>query len=161
MACEIIFPCLIAKYNAEMYYAVIGLVEDIETSLCVMEAYVPLFFKGALKVYYEIGRYQAKQSKILKTPISFVANVTPHKDTISDLARSILATNMTLDYEFYGFVKHRLKMQVESLRKQKHPMSLCGGKPIGGRLNVTSVNPDEKEGKVHKLKQESLPTITF
>ena len=127
-----------------MYYAVIGLQEDIETSLCVMEAYVPLFFKGALKVYYEMGRYQqgkhrlkkeANESKILRKPNSFVANVTPHKQTISDLARSILATNMTLDYEFHSFVKHRLKMQVETLRKQKYPMNLCGGKPIGGTLN--------------------------
>ena len=140
MSCEIIFLCLIAKYNAEMYYAVIGLLEDIETYLCVMEAYVPLFFKGALKLYFERGSDQrkqsltkkAKKSKILRKPIAFASNVTPHKQTISDLARSILATNMTLDYDFYGFVKHRLKMQVESLRKQKYPMNLCGGKPIGG-----------------------------
>ena len=122
------FLCHIAKFNAEMYYAVIGLQEDIQTSLCVMEAYVPLFFKGALKVYYETQSRQqrkqslkkkAKKSKILVKHIGFAANVTPHKKTISDKARRILATNMTLEYEFYGFVKHRLKMQLESLRNQK------------------------------------------
>ena len=53
-----------------MYYAVIGLQEDIETSLCVMEAYVTLFFKGALKVYYNMGRYQRKQSLKKKANIS-------------------------------------------------------------------------------------------
>ena len=115
-----------------MYYAVIGLQEDIETSLCIMEAYVPLFFKGALEMYKKMGTKKAKKSKQLKKPIPFLTNVTPHKHTLSDLARSILATNMTLDYEFYDFVKHRFKMQVESLRKQKYPKNLCGGKPIGG-----------------------------
>ena len=116
-----------------MYYAVIGLQEDIKTSLWVMEAYVPLFFKGALKVYYGMGSSKRKQSRAKKTTkyIAFDRHVTPHKQTISDLARSILATNMTLDYEFYDFVKHRFKMQVESLRKQKYPKNLCGGKPIG------------------------------
>ena len=120
MAHEICFS-LIAKYNAEMYYAVIGLQEDIKTSLWVMEAYVPLFFKGALKVYYGMGSSKRKQSRAKKTTkyIAFDRHVTPHKQTISDLAKSILATNMTLDYEFYDFVKHRLKMQVEKLRNQK------------------------------------------
>ena len=61
-------------------------------------------------------------------------NVTPHKQTISDFARRILATNMTLEYEFYGFVKRRLKMQVKNLREQKYPINVCGGKPIGGTL---------------------------
>ena len=118
MLCYIIFLCFIAKYNAEMYYAVIGLQEDIETSLCVMEAYVPLFFKGALKTYQNTFTPQAPHKG------------TPHKQTISDLARSILATNMTFEYEFYDFVKHRLKVQVKSLGAQKYPRNLCGGKPI-------------------------------
>ena len=107
MSYENIFLCFIAKYNAEMYYAVIGLQEDIETSLCVMEAYVPLFFKGALKMY---------------SYLQYVG--TPHKQTISDLARSILATNMTFEYEFYDFVKHRLKVQVKSLGAQKYTRNL-------------------------------------
>ena len=127
-----------------MHYAVVGLQEDIKTSLCVMEAYVPLFFKGALKLSYERGNNQRKQSlkkkakkyMILRKPIAFASNVTPHKQTISNFARRILATNMTLEYEFYGFVKHRLKMQVEHLREQKYPINLCGGKSIGGILNA-------------------------
>ena len=141
MSYENIFLCFIAKYNAEMYYAVIGLQEHIETSLCVMEAYVPLFFKGALKMYTKMGMEQLTQNLPLqKTPlpleirkaIPFVQNETPHKQTISDLARTILATNMSLEYEFYGFVKHRLELQVKSLRTQIYPRNLCSGKPIGG-----------------------------
>ena len=64
-----------------------------------------------------------------------VKNKTPHKQMISDLARSVLATNMALEYEFYAFVKNRLKMQVKSLGAQEYPRNLCGGKPMGGTLN--------------------------
>ena len=81
-----------------MYYAVIGLQDDIKTSLWVMEAYSPLFFKGALKVYYGMGCNQRKQSRTNKPTksIAFDRHVTPHKQTISDLARSKLATNIDL-----------------------------------------------------------------
>ena len=99
-----------------MYYAVVGLQEDIETSLCVLEAYVPLFFKGALELHKRRPAWGGSHHEI------------------SDLARSILATNMTLEYEFYDFVKHRLKLQVKSLEEQEYPKNLCGGRPIGGSL---------------------------
>ena len=145
-----------------MYYAVIGLQEHIESSLCVMEAYVPLFFKGALKMYGEDewrkrmedkwrkrmekkmgGEKRTLNLPLQKTPLPlqigksnmpFVIHDTPRKQTISDLARTILATNMSLEYEFYDFVKQRLELQVQSVRTQNYPMNLCGGKPIGGIL---------------------------
>ena len=152
-----------------MHYGVIGIQNDVETSLCVMEAYVPLFFKGALNIYKKMGMEQLTQYLIPSTlnnlthgisngtrstntprkllnninrlfPLEFrksfpfVKNETPHKQSISDLARNILANNMTLEYEFYEFVKHRLKLQVKSLRKQRFPRNWCSGKPIGGTL---------------------------
>ena len=70
--------------------------------------------------------------EIGKSNMPFVMNDTPRQQTISDLARSILATNMTLEYEFYDFVKHRLELQVKTLRTQEYPANLCSGKPIGG-----------------------------
>ena len=149
-----------------MHYGVIGLQNDVETSLCVMEGYAPLFFKGALRIYKKMGMEQLSQyyskaqnnsnvdiptgtrgtnisGKLLaninkflpmeiRNSFPFVKNETPHKQNISDLARSILATNMTLEYEFYKFVKHRLKMQVKKLRKQRFPMNWCSGKSKGG-----------------------------
>ena len=100
---------ILAKYNAEMNYAVIGTQEDIESSLCVMEHYVPLFFKGALKIYKHTGTKKA----------------TKNKQKISRRAKEILKHNMTLEYEFYEFVKQRLNIQAEYLRKKFYPKSWC------------------------------------
>ena len=41
-----------AKENVEKYYAVIGLLEELNKTLTVLEHYVPVFFKGALDTYY-------------------------------------------------------------------------------------------------------------
>lgn len=40
-----------AKANVEQHYAVVGVLEELELSLKVLEKYVPLFFDGALDVY--------------------------------------------------------------------------------------------------------------
>ena len=103
---------ILAKYNAEMNYAVIGTQEDIKSSLCVMEHYVPLFFKGAMKIYKNMGKNNNKR-------------VTKNKQQISRSAREILKHNMTLEYEFYEFVKQRLNIQIEYLRKKLYPKCLC------------------------------------
>lgn len=41
-----------AKENVERNYAVVGVLEDINTTLTVLEHYVPKFFKGAKEVYW-------------------------------------------------------------------------------------------------------------
>ena len=41
-----------AKENVEKHYAVVGLLEDLNKTLTVLEHYVPRFFKGALDTYY-------------------------------------------------------------------------------------------------------------
>ena len=43
-----------AKMAVEKHYAVVGVLEDVNTTLTVLENYIPLFFKGATKVYYGI-----------------------------------------------------------------------------------------------------------
>lgn len=102
-----------AKYNAETHYAVVGAQDDIETSLCVLQAYVPLFFKRALKIYKNMGIVQfmqyenshsATQRKLkgdvnsfynvkartlekgeVRKTLKFMKNETPHKQNISQL----------------------------------------------------------------------------
>ena len=158
-----------------MYYGVIGTQEDIQTSLCVMERYIPLFFKGVVQIYNEMGKEQEHQTqneirkenpeknlhtngrkenrrnrrnrrkskkkenpeknlhtnggKLLSSTagnsIHYVRNETPNKKELSKLARSILVANMTLDYEFYEFVKQRLQLQKERLVKQSFPLHWC------------------------------------
>ena len=95
-----------------MSYAVIGIQEDIESSLCVMEHYVPLFFKGTREIYKKMGKHASKK-------------VTSNKQRLSRRAGEILRNNMTLDYEFYEFVKQRLNIQIGHLRKKLSHKVLC------------------------------------
>ena len=136
-----------------MYYAVVGVQDDIETSLCVMEHYMPLFFKRALNIYRTMGMVQliqtensslaslATQRKLKsnlksvlplasRSSLRFTKNKTPNKQEISKQARQILTKNMTLEYEFFRFIKDRLKIQVGYLRKKMFPRTWCKDRTI-------------------------------
>lgn len=41
-----------AKYAVETQYAVVGVLEDLNTTLRVFEKYIPRFFEGASEVYW-------------------------------------------------------------------------------------------------------------
>lgn len=41
-----------AKHAVESQYAVIGVLEDLNTTLSVFESYIPGFFRGAAEIYY-------------------------------------------------------------------------------------------------------------
>jgi uncharacterized membrane protein len=41
-----------AKKAVERHYAVVGVLEDLNSTLTVLENYIPLFFKGATQVYW-------------------------------------------------------------------------------------------------------------
>ncbi len=45
-----------AKHAVESQYAVVGVLEDLNTTLSVFEKYIPRFFNGATEVYY--GKYK-------------------------------------------------------------------------------------------------------
>lgn len=40
-----------AKYAVESQYAVVGVLEDMNTTLTVFEKYIPRFFQGAREIY--------------------------------------------------------------------------------------------------------------
>ena len=42
----------LAKENVEKHYAVVGVLEEMNKTLTVLEHYVPRFFKGAQDVYF-------------------------------------------------------------------------------------------------------------
>ena len=42
----------LAKENVEKHYAVVGVLEELNKTLTVLEHYVPRFFKGAKDIYY-------------------------------------------------------------------------------------------------------------
>ena len=124
-----------AKYNAEKYYSVIGVVSDLESSLFVMEHYLPRYFKNAKLIYKMLGLANINNKK--KSPWKsykrllrrrphvmddirhnagggskkFRKNKTRIKQELSPEARAVLEANMTLEYEFYNFVQERLRQQ--------------------------------------------------
>ena len=87
-----------AKLNVEKYFAVVGLLEEWDKSLEVMENYVPLFFKNAREVYKT--RFQGKHK-----------NHNNIKPKIPKYIKNIVASNFTVEMEFYEFCKARLYRQ--------------------------------------------------
>ena len=106
---------------------------------------MPLFFKDALSTYRTMGMEQVIErqghndtgmkkvqmnlkklySYAIRNSYKFVKNETPNKKKLSELARSILTANMTMEYDFFEFVKQRLNLQKLLLKKQKFPGSWC------------------------------------
>ena len=81
-----------AKANVERGYAFVGTTEQMELGLSVLEAALPRFFTGALKVFRGMGK----------------VNVNKH-DGMSAKSRKTLEKHLSTDIEFYNFVRQRLE----------------------------------------------------
>lgn len=93
-----------AKRAVERNYAVVGVLEELNTTLTVLENYVPRFFKGASKIYWdEISRY-------------YPINKNNFKPTVSEEVKNIVRKNFTKEIEFYEFCKQRLHKQYLALK---------------------------------------------
>jgi len=92
-----------AMHNVEKNYAVVGVLEDMNKTLTVLEHYVPRFFKGALKTYWEdMKNFRSLNRNIYKPPVS---------EETKDLVRK----NFTREIEFFEFCKQRLHRQYMAL----------------------------------------------
>lgn len=88
-----------AKYAVETQYAVVGVLEDLNTTLAVFEKYIPRFFAGATEIYYnEIKNFNKINKNNFKPPVS---------EEVKNLVRQ----NFTREIEFYKFCKQRLHTQ--------------------------------------------------
>ncbi|KAK4301262.1 hypothetical protein Pmani_026595 [Petrolisthes manimaculis] len=92
-----------AKENVERNYAVVGVLEDLNTTLTVLEHYVPRFFKGAKAVYWN---HVQKLSKV---------NRNIYKPKVSQAIKDMVRKNFTREIEFYEFCRRRLYMQYAAL----------------------------------------------
>ena len=64
-----------AKENVEKHYAVVGVLEELNKTLTVLEHYVPRFFKGAKDVYWsEYSSYLSILTIFLRPLICCFAN---------------------------------------------------------------------------------------
>ncbi|KAG5309400.1 PIPE sulfotransferase, partial [Acromyrmex insinuator] len=97
-----------AKLAVEKHYAVVGVLEDINTTLTVLENYVPRFFQGATDVYYDqVNSFTRINRNFFKPPVS---------EEVKNLVRS----NFTREVEFYQFCKQRLYRQYRALKLQSN-----------------------------------------
>uniref|UniRef100_A0A1Y1M8Q4 Heparan sulfate 2-O-sulfotransferase pipe n=1 Tax=Photinus pyralis TaxID=7054 RepID=A0A1Y1M8Q4_PHOPY len=96
-----------AKMAVEKHYAVVGVLEDLNTTMTVLENYVPKFFKGASEIYWEeISRYNT-------------INRNTFKPQVDEKVKDIVRQNFTKEIEFYEFCKQRLHKQLYALKLQK------------------------------------------
>ncbi|KAG1714062.1 Heparan sulfate 2-O-sulfotransferase pipe [Nymphon striatum] len=94
-----------AKYVAEKEYAIIGVLEEFNITLQLMEYFLPEYFRGALKIQTE-DRRNAKSHMVDRSKV---------EDKLTEI-KSELRKNLTLEYEFYYFVKQRLFWQYDIMK---------------------------------------------
>ncbi|KAI5718208.1 hypothetical protein M8J77_017969 [Diaphorina citri] len=96
-----------AKMAVEKHYAVVGLLEDLNMTLTVMENYIPRFFAHASQIYNEdMMQYRKINHNIFKPPV---------REEIKQLVRQ----NFTREIEFYQFCRQRLHRQYYALNRLK------------------------------------------
>lgn len=89
-----------AKRAVETQYAVVGVLEDLNTTLTVFEKYIPRFFRGATEVYYDdISNGNRINGNAFKPPVS-------------EEVKNIVRRNFTREIEFYEFCRQRLHKQL-------------------------------------------------
>ncbi|XP_070576835.1 uronyl 2-sulfotransferase-like [Ptychodera flava] len=107
-----------AKQNVVEKFAFVGILEDFNSTLIVLEKMFPQFFKGLYRTYkhvkYKVFRYRSST-----------------KTETSSVAMAIMRSRLGLEYEFYEFVRDRLEIIKKQLnisftepnQKKKGPRS--------------------------------------
>ena len=87
-----------AKHNVEKYFAFVGIVEDLEGSLEVLEELLPRYFKNAREIKHD--KSQIKND-----------TYTLNKAKTSEQTENFLKTqtSISLEYDLYNFVLSRYK----------------------------------------------------
>ncbi|XP_012284255.1 heparan sulfate 2-O-sulfotransferase pipe isoform X2 [Orussus abietinus] len=100
-----------AKLAVEKHYAVVGVLEDVNSTLTVLENYVPRFFEGATEVYYD------QENSFTKINRNFF------KPPVSEEVKDLVRRNFTREVEFYQFCKQRLHKQLRALKLANPPFT--------------------------------------
>ncbi|TRY71697.1 hypothetical protein TCAL_01018 [Tigriopus californicus] len=93
----------IAKANVDSHFAVVGILEEMDKSMTVLEHFLPRFFKGVKTVYNKNKQYWGNVNKNKFRP------------EVSNHVRNLVRQNMTREVEFYEYCKQRLHKQYLSL----------------------------------------------
>ena len=115
-----------AKENVEKHYAVVGVLEELNKTLTVLEHYVPRFFKGAKDVYWSkfyFKRYpnilQIKFSDEVQIFSKINRNI--YKPKTAESTKDIVRKNFTRELECFEFCKQRLHKQYMALNLDQKP----------------------------------------
>jgi dermatan/chondrotin sulfate uronyl 2-O-sulfotransferase UST len=95
-----------AKTNVERYFPVVGILEELNATLAVLENQLPYFFRGLQKIYFQD----------LMEPHHNSNRKRPHH--ISDATRRYLEKVLHVEYEFYYWLWARLLRQYSRLISQ-------------------------------------------
>lgn len=98
----ILIPCRKAVENLEKFYAVVGVVEEWEKSLKVLEAYIPRYFRGIVHLYS-------------MNPLLRVINKTQFKPPSDEEVRALMRQSMSNEVRFYNYCRQRLHKQYLAL----------------------------------------------
>ena len=90
----------------EKYFPVVGVLEELDSSVRVLEAFLPRYFSGASEIFSKEPSEKHKNKNI-------------YKKTQSSLFKATLAANMTRELEFYHFCRQRLMKQMMSIQHEK------------------------------------------
>ena len=85
--------------NVERYFAVVGVLEDLDASVRILEALLPRYFSGAAEI-------------LATQPTERHKNRNIYKQAQSREFRAALAANLTRELEFYHFCRQRLRKQM-------------------------------------------------
>ncbi|CAL4067732.1 unnamed protein product [Meganyctiphanes norvegica] len=94
-----------AKKVVETEFAVVGILEDWDKTLAVLEHYIPRFFKGVTQVYKD----KLQDNKQL-------TNMNFYKPKVDPKAIDYLRKNFTVEAEFYDFLRQRLDQQYKAIK---------------------------------------------
>ncbi|KAJ7391400.1 hypothetical protein OS493_018444 [Desmophyllum pertusum] len=97
-----------AKINVITNYLVVGVTDEFEDFLSILEKLLPEFFKGVLELYKKPG--DSLQNRMTTTK-------TMNKKGPSAEVEKIMKKHLELEYDFYYFVKdrfHRLKAELHT-----------------------------------------------
>lgn len=97
-----------AKENVEKFYVVVGVLEEVNKTLSVLEAELPEFFPDALRLYHENEEIRKKEMR------------NAYKLPVSDEVLDMVTRNFTREIEFYEFIRGRLDAQYRRHQDPEH-----------------------------------------
>ncbi|KAI7805085.1 putative uronyl 2-sulfotransferase-like [Triplophysa rosa] len=107
-----------AKQNVLEHYLLVGLLEELEDVLLLLERLLPHFFTDVLNIYTS-PEYRKLGNQ----------TVTVHKQTPSLEALRVLYQRMEYEYKFFNFIKHQFHLSKKKIGLNTHPQTSrrCSG----------------------------------